>query len=370
MTRLRVVVTGLGVGGTERHLLAVLPRLRAHRFAPAVAVLRPGGALAPAFAEAGIPVMSIGGGGPVGRVLQLRDVLTRERPEIVHFFLPEAYLLGGLAALGLPGIVRVMSRRSLNRYQSRHRVAARVERWLHGRIDAGLANSGAVATELRAEGLAPERLHVIRNGLLCTAQGARAVTRARLGLGPETLALIIVANLIPYKGHADLLEALARLGADLPADWVLLGAGRDDGIGAALAARARAQGHAAHIRLLGQRDDIPDLLAASDIAVSASHEEGSSNAVLEAMAAGLPVVATDVGGSGEAITCGETGLLVPARQPAAMAAALARLIGDPALRARLGAAARARVDAEFSLDACVERYAHLYRGLLDRGSSR
>jgi glycosyltransferase involved in cell wall biosynthesis len=370
MTRLLVVATGLGVGGTERHLLAVLPRLRAHGFAPRIACLRSGGALAPDFAAAGIEVTELGDGGglpgAVRAVPRLRAWLSRERPAIAHFFLPEAYLLGGLATLGLGGLVRVMSRRSLNRYQRHHPLAARVEGWLHRRMDAVLANSAAVAAELRAEGAPPDRLHVIANGLVFAAGGDRAATRAALGLAPDTLAIVVVANLIAYKGHADLLAALAAARARLPGSWVLLCVGRDDGIGADLAARAEAAGLAAQVRFLGQRDDVPDLLAASDIAVSASHEEGSSNAVLEAMAAGLGVVATDAGGNAEAIRPGIDGLLVPPRDPAALGAALVALAGDAGLRARLGDAARARATRDFSLTACVDRYAALYRGLLAR----
>jgi glycosyltransferase involved in cell wall biosynthesis len=368
MTRLLVVVTGLGVGGTERHLLAVLPRLRAHGFAPHVACLRSGGGLAPDFVAAGIEVAELsGGGGPAGvahALPRLRAWLSRQRPAIAHFFLPEAYLLGGLATLGLGGLVRVMSRRSLNRYQRNHPLAARVEAWLHGRMDAVLANSEAVAAELRAEGAPAERLHVIANGLIFRPGGDRAATRATLGLAPDALVIVVVANLIAYKGHADLLDALAMARPRLPRPWMLLCAGRDDGIGADLAARAAAAGLGDHVRFLGQRGDVPALLAASDIAVSASHEEGSSNAVLEAMAAGLAVIATDVGGSAEAIQPGTGGLLVPPRDPGALGAALLSLAGDPDLRARLGDAARIRATRDFSLDACVERYAALYRGLL------
>ena len=370
MTRLLVVTTGLGIGGTERHLLAVLPRLRAHGFEPRIACLRTGGALAPDFAAAGIEVTACdGGGGPAGavRVLpRLRAWLSRQRPAIAHFFLPEAYLLGGLASLGLGGIVRVMSRRSLNRYQRNHPFAARVEAWLHQRMDAVLANSAAVAAELRAEGVSAGRLHVIANGLVFAAGGDRIATRRVLAITPDALVVVVVANLIAYKGHADLIDALASVHARLPASWTLLCVGRDDGIGVELAARAAAAGMGDRIRFLGQRDDVPALLAASDIAVSASHEEGSSNAVLEAMAAGLAVIATDAGGNAEAIQPGTGGLLVPPRDPAALGAALLSLAGEPDLRARLGDAARMRATRDFSLDACVERYAALYRGLLAR----
>jgi glycosyltransferase involved in cell wall biosynthesis len=370
MTPVASVVTGLGVGGTERHLLAVLPRLRSHGFLPRVACLRRGGALAPDFAAAGIEVDELGGSGGVAEAIcavpRLRGWLTRHRPAIVHFFLPEAYLLGTIATLGLGGLARAMSRRSLNRYRHHHPFASCLEMLLHRRMDALLANSTAVAMELRAECAPAERLHVIPNGLVFEPGGDRAATRATLGLAPDALVIVAVANLIAYKGHADLLDALAAVRARLPRSWTLLCAGRDDRIGGDLAARAAAAGLGDHVRFLGQRDDVPALLAASDIAVSASHEEGSSNAVLEAMAAGLAVIATDVGGSAEAIQPGTGGLLVPPRDPAALGAALLSLAGDPDLRARLGNAARMRATRDFSLDACVERYAALYRGLLAR----
>jgi glycosyltransferase involved in cell wall biosynthesis len=112
------------------------------------------------------------------------------------------------------------------------------------------------------------------------------------------------------------------------------------------------------VRFLGERNDIADLLAASDIFALASHEEGSPNAVIEAMAAGVATVVTDAGGSPEAV--GEAGLVVPARDPAALADALLRLATDAGLRSRLGAAAAARAAVEFSLETCVSRYLALH----------
>ena len=374
MNTLVAVVTGLDVGGTERHLLAVLPRLRSYGFLPRVACLRRGGALAPHFAAAGIEVAEFSGSGGVPAAIRavprLRSWFSRHRPDIVHFFLPEAYLLGAIATLGIGGLVRVMSRRSLNRYQYHHPFAARVEMLLHRHMDALLANSGAVATELRGEGVPAERLHVIPNGIVIEPGGDRIMTRTLLGLTPEALVIIVVGNLIAYKGHADLLDALASVRARLPDGWILLCAGRDDGIGHELAARAAAIGLGDHVRFLGERDDVSALLAASDIAVSASHEEGSSNAILEAMATGLAVIATDVGGGAEALGPGVGGLLVPARDPAALGMALLSLAGDPALRQRMGSTARSRAMRDFSLDACVHSYAALYRALLAQRAMR
>ncbi|MBV8697006.1 MAG: glycosyltransferase, partial [Bradyrhizobium sp.] len=119
-----------------------------------------------------------------------------------------------------------------------------------------------------------------------------------------------------------------------------------------------------HISLLGVRSDIPDLLNASDVAILASHQEGFSNAIIEGMQAGLPVIVTDVGGNAEAVASGETGLVVAPRDPDALAAAILRLASDGELRQRYGAAGRRRVAVHFSLEACVAAYEALYRGLL------
>jgi glycosyltransferase involved in cell wall biosynthesis len=176
--------------------------------------------------------------------------------------------------------------------------------------------------------------------------------------------LALIANLIPYKGHADLLHALALVKQRLPRDWTMLCVGRDDGIGGALAALARDLGLARHLRWLGPRDDVPALLAASDIGLLCSHQEGFANSILEGMAARLPMVVTDVGGNGEAVCDGETGLVVPPRDPARLAEAIVALARDPARRRAMGAAGRRRVAAEFSIEACVSAYERLYEGLI------
>jgi glycosyltransferase involved in cell wall biosynthesis len=375
-----LVIRDLAIGGTERHLALLAPRLADRGFRPVVYTLTPEAGLADALETAGVRVLRgwLAGElrwlpssirwavvGPLAAA-RLWRLMRRERPAIVHFFLPAAYLVGGLCALLAGQRVRVMSRRSLRRYQQGHPGLARLEQWLHRRMTAVLGNSRAVVAELRAEGVPPARLGLIYNGIDLEAFEAlpsRDATRARLGIPDGALVLTTVANLIPYKGHADLLEALARAVTDLPARWQLLCVGRDDGIGAALASRAAALGLAAHVRWLGERGDVPGILAASDIGVLASHQEGFSNSLLEAMAAGLPVIATEVGGNAEAVTHGATGLLVPPHDPAALARAVVELARDPARRCALGDAGRVRVAERFSIEACVSRYEQLYRHL-------
>jgi len=266
-----------------------------------------------------------------------------------------------------------MSRRSRNHYQSRHPIAAWVERRLHRRMDALLGNSRAVVQDLLDEGAPPDRVRLIYNGIdvgrFAVGEARlerRRTLRAELDLPDDRVVLTCVANLFPYKGHADLLEALALLGAGFAARTTLLLVGRDAGARAALAAQAARLGLSASVRFLGERGDVPDLLAASDIGVLASHEEGFSNAVLEGMAAGLPMVVSDVGGNAEAVIDGECGQVVPARAPAALGKALALLIDDAGRRQAMGEVARRRVAASFSLDACVAAYEALYEELWER----
>lgn len=364
--RLLVVVTGLGSGGTERHLAAVLPALVARGAEVRLVSLRPGGALAPALRDGGVTVIEPptlpGMLRHLGAFLTVFRLCLTWRPGMVHFFLPEAYLVGGLAAWCAGRRPRAMSRRSLNTYQRAHARAAGIERWLHGRMDAVIGNSRAVCAELAAEGARADSIGLLPNGVaMAPATRTRGETRAALGVPDGALVIACVANLIPYKGHVDLVEAFARVRRDLPEGSMLLLVGRDDGMGVALTAQSEAREVIDHVRFLGERNDVADLLAASDVFALASHEEGSPNAVIEAMAAGLATVVTDAGGSPEVV--GDTGLVVPPRDPAALADALLRLGTDAALRERLGAAAAARAAAAFSREACVARYLALYDAL-------
>jgi glycosyltransferase involved in cell wall biosynthesis len=364
-----VFIGSLDVGGAETHLAQVLPRVAAAGHEIAVQTLTARGALADRLEGDGIrvfgPVRSRApSANPARRAwraalaaIRVARALLMWKPDVAHFFLPGAYFVGAPVAVLLSSAKRVVSRRSLNDYQSKRPLVARVERALHGRMDALLANSQAIVDQLAAEGAPADRIRLIRNGIDLSRFSARAAAPAR------RLELVCVANLIAYKGHADLIDALARAAKDLP-DWRLRCVGRDDGIGAALRARADAAGVGAWVDFLGPRTDVPDLLAEAHVAVLCSHQEGFPNAVLEAMASGLPVIATAVGGVSEAVRDGETGLLVPARDPAGLARAIVKLARDPALRAAMGAAGAARARAEFGVDRCANAYDAVYRSLV------
>ena len=374
--RVTVVTSRLDVGGTERHLARVMPELRRRGIDIVLYAMVRGGSLEPELSAQGVRIE----GPPRRRFLhwprataQLARFLRRERPHIVHFFLPRPYIYGSLAAELAGHRRRIMSRRSLADYMVRHPFARTVERILHRRCLCLIGNSQAVVEQLAAECGDSRKVALIHNGVDSpgpTVADERRRTRQSLRIQDDAIVIVVVANLIPYKGHHDLLQALAQIGKIMPKPWSVLAIGRDDGIGAALKETARSLGLADNIVWLGEQTGVDEFLRAGDIFVLPSHEEGFSNALLEAMANALPVIATAVGGNRDAITDEETGLLVRPRDPSAIAAAILRLAKDSVLRTRLGLAARQRIRDRFSLAACVDRYEALYRAVNEQPSKR
>ena len=287
--------------------------------------------------------------------------------DVVHVILPNSYVVGGLAC-ALTRRRLVMSRLSLNWYQRSlpfYRVLER--RVLHRLVDVAIGNSGAILNDLRDEGVAARKLRLIHNGIpvgaFRTAMGSRERAREQLGIGHDALVFSSVGNLFSYKGHADLLAALHLANPALRPGWVLLVIGRDnDGAMAELEATCGRYGMTGNVRFLGQRSDVPVILCAADIHLTATHTEGFPNNILEAMCAGLPVIATAVGGIPELVVDGETGVLVPARQPAAMAAAIIGLAGDPVRFKAMGQAGHERVLDRFSIERSVAALEEIYAG--------
>ncbi len=163
--------------------------------------------------------------------------------------------------------------------------------------------------------------------------------------------MICVANKFPYKGHADLFSALFLIQCDLP-PWRLLLAGRGTEY-IHLCSTGRTIG-------LGISKSVPALLKQSDLFILPSHGEGSSNALLEAMAAGVPIIATDVGGNSDAITHGETGILVPPKDPRRLAAAILWMTERPNRRREMARMAQLDAILRFSMERCIDDYEALY----------
>jgi glycosyltransferase involved in cell wall biosynthesis len=300
--------------------------------------------------------------------LSLYREFRTEPASITWFVLPEAYLIGtSMAILSRLPSPAVMSRRSLSLYQHKYPGVRWLERAFHRRMSLVLANSLAVARQLRDdEGVSPACLRVVYNGIdldRFDSMAPPSETRSALGVRADAFVMIVVANLIPYKGHADLLQALHLARHRLPVGWRLLCAGSGVEYEEKLRAIADELGLGKHVLWLGSRHDVPNLLAASDLGLLPSHEEGFSNALLEGMAAGLPMIATDVGGNPEAVSHGQTGYIVPPHSPIPLADAIVDLADDIAKRRRFGMQGRARILKYFSLANCVDKYDRLFSAL-------
>ncbi len=292
-------------------------------------------------------------------------LIRAERPDLVHAHMPISGFLARLAAwaCGVPVIAYTCHGFLFNQPGSwlRRAVAFAME-WVGGRIT-------GVYTTVSTEEAADARRLGIHRAAVGVGNGrdparfrpdpaARARVRAELGCAPDAVVVVIVSRLVRHKGYPELLAAMAEVpGAEL---WVV-GERLASDHGADMEPLFAKAGLGGRLRRLGYRRDIDAVLAASDVFALPSHFEGLPMSVIEAMLTGLPVVATAIRGPREQVVDGETGLLVPPGDSAALAVALRRLAGDAATRARMGEAGRARALARYDEAAVVAGLA----GLLD-----
>lgn len=241
-----------------------------------------------------------------------------------------------------------------------------IDRRVIGRLaDAVIAVSAADRRRMiEVVGIPADRVVFIPNGIQPLSVGDGPALRREAGVPPRAPALVAVANLRPQKALDVLLRAVSLVRRRFPDAYLLLAGGGDR---APLEALAAELGISAAVVFLGMRFDVENVLAAGDIAVSSSDFEGSPLAAMEYLAAGLPVVATEVGGMPDLVRHGENGLLVPRRDPEALAGAISELLGDPARAREMGERGRELQRKEFSLDAMVQRVQDLYVELLNGG---
>ena len=265
---------------------------------------------------------------------------------------PNIFGLPAAAVARVP--VRISSRRNLSTGQTPgQRAAQRVAQRFAHRI---VANSAAAAARLRAEGVPAHRVALIQNGI--DVNGFAPVVR-----DAPRRRVVTIANLRAVKGHDVLIDAVPLVLRHFPdSTFRIVGDGPrlDD-----LRGRARDRGVDGSVSFAGHRDDVAAQLGASDIFVLPSRSESLPNAVLEAMAAGLPVIASAVGGVTELLDDGRTGLLVPPGDPPALAAGLCRLMAAPAEAQALGDAGRAEVAARYSFPRMVAAFEAVYRTELE-----
>jgi len=373
--RVLIAVGTLEVGGAERQVLEICRALGERGFRFDVVTIGEEGALAPDLRNAGAGMHSLRisprGSSRMARLLRLvrsvprmRALLRQLRPDLVHAYLTEMSIVTVAARWPRRRPPLILSKRSLAEWVARDPIYFPLARWMNRRADVILANSNAVADEaIRKENADPKRVRVIYNGVDMERYhpGPPEEALAReLGIPAGVPVIGMIANFFVYKGHAEVVRAAAILrGQGL--EFTLLFVGRDGDASEEVRRRIREAGLTERVRFAGSRPDVPGLLRLCDVFVSASYEEGFSNSILEAMSSGRAIVATRVGGTPEQIEDGVTGLLAQPRDPEALALALARVLREPDLRSRLGAAAREAVGHRFSLDRLAERISNLYR---------
>ncbi|MFP6664231.1 MAG: glycosyltransferase [Deltaproteobacteria bacterium] len=364
MIRIAYIVDHLQIGGAQRHLLRVVDGLDKQVYAPEIwTAAADAGELAPVFEAHGVQVRSFGIRRSLmrpatwGRICKVAREFRARDIQIVHGYLFEGNFLAALTGLLARTPVRFVAKRSLDRYTRRDR-----------RLAAALSNRLADRVLVNAESvleLVAEHEWCPRERLLCIPNGVELpASTMRPPFDPEHPRIGMVGRLGWKKGYGYALEAFALLRQRIPGLRVeIVGDGnlRDE-----LAERRDALGLKDCVSFLGRRDDVPRLLPEWDIYLLSSIIEGMPNALLEAMAAGMPVVTTDAGGCAEIVEDGVSGLLVAKADATVLADALERICRDPALAARLATAGAIRVRKYYSLEAMISAMDNAYRDALSR----
>jgi starch synthase (maltosyl-transferring) len=364
--RLTFVITDLDVGGAERALVALATRLDRSRWLPSVICLGGEGELAEILRREAIPCicLDVNPLHPLLAVARVALAMRKQRPELVQSFLFHANLAARLAApwAGRPWVVGGI------------RVAERQRRWhltldrLTAHLSAGsvCVSDGVRRFSLEA-GLTPDRLLVIPNGIDPEPfDRAVPVPRSSIGIPEGGHLAIFVGRLDPQKGLKRLLDAATQVAAK-SADWhlAIVGDGPDRGwLIERIASMDATVSITGRVRWLGRRSDIPGLLKSADLLVLPSLWEGMPNVVLEAMAAGLPVVATKVEGTEDLVRPGQTGWLVPPGDSEALTVALLEASQDAGRCRTYGQAGRQRIEESFTPQQVVASYESLWAGLL------
>lgn len=370
--RVLFIIDELDIGGTEQQILELVKRLDRNRYVPMVACFRPGRVSAE-IESAGVPVFTLRKRAKLDLrlIASLVALMRRERIDIAQTYLFTANTWARLAAIIARVPVIVTSERNVDMWEERFKPT--IGRWLDRFTYRTTGNSRAVKDYLVKKGLTPDKVDVIYNGVdperFEGEPVTPGVTRSELGIPPHHSVVGLLARLEPQKDPLTFLRAAAILVKKLPTvSCLVIGGGS---LQAELEREAQALGLGDRVTFTGPRRDVARLLAACDVSVISSVKEGMSNTIMESMAAGKPMVATRVGGNAELIAEGETGFLVPPRDPAALAGAVERILEDPTLAKAMGHQARVRIAQRFSVEAMVKSTERLYgEALAARESDR
>ena len=369
--RILFLIDNLRPGGAQKALLAIATALKTAGSEPAVWCLGGTSSIEGEFAAAGVPVLGRHASAwrTLCQPLTLVRYLKREKVDLLQTFLFHADVTGRIAGRiargwrrrNRPCVVSSVRASNLRNHWWQFLLARSTARWADAFTSVSWRSLQFAAEH---EGVDLARARVIPNGIDLDSwqMPPRDEARRALELSPEDFVVATVGRLHKQKGHKYLLQAAVEVLRERPnARFLIAGYGplREE-----LEARAQALNLAGRVRFLGYRRDVETLLSASDLFVLPSLWEGMSNAVLEAMAAGRPVVATAVDGNVEQVADGETGLLAPPADAGALAEAILRLAREPERARRMGLAGRRRVEEQFGLERMTRAYLDFYAELL------
>lgn len=361
------VITWLPVGGIERRLVAVLPRLDPERFRVRLVCIRERGELASELEASGIPVdvVPFRKRWDIGGLRRLSALMREHRIDIVHSHMYRSSVPATVAAR-LAGVGQVWGQvHNVGTWETRRQAAMDrfLCRWRAGMIAVSDKVRQDVMQTLR---LPEDRVKVIYNGVdtarFASARARREDVRRREGAAPHDTVFVFAARMVEQKRAGDFLHALGMLQSKAMGETVRAWMLGDGPLRTGLEAEAAKLPFPQNIRFFGKRDDVEDFLGAGDVFVLPSTKEGFSNALVEAMASGIAPVASDVGGNAEAIRDGVDGVIVPSCQPAVLEQAMETLWRDPERRAAMGVSAAGRAEC-FSLDAMIAQLEAFYDAL-------
>lgn len=364
--RLVFCITELDPGGAERALVQLVLHLDRNQWEPHVICLGPTGHFADVLQAANIPVTCLNARGSLSlpRVLrQLVRELRRINPALVQTFLFHANVLGRIAAR-LAGIPCVIS--GIRVAEHRSPWYGRIDRWTNFLVKTNVCVSrGVTSFSATQVGLDQEKLIVIPNAVeVDRFASAKPAQLQQFGIPDGSKVFISIGRLEHQKGIDVLLTAIEQL-KPIPNELHFLIVGNGPGE-SALRAQATAKGIAEHVHFVGRRTDVPELLSASFGLILASRWEGMPNVVLEAMAAGKPVIATRVEGIEELVRDGVTGLTIPKEDPNKLVAAVRTMLEDPDFYTAAGVRAQDIVAQEFAPQAIADSYQNLYLRTLNK----
>lgn len=360
-TKILYVITDLLVGGVPLHLHRLVLAMRARGLSPAVVSLAPPGPVADMMVRDGIAVHSCDGlGGWDFRVVgRLARLVRAVQPDVVHALLFHANLAARLAAdqAGFDSQRLVCEIQTVEVERRWHLL---LDRWTHRGCRLTIGNSPSVVEHLATHARIPrDRLRLVRGGIdPSRLRNVPAIDRTELGLADGTPVLLWTGRLDPVKGLETLIDAFKPVARETGAHLLLAGTGP---IREQLVGRITRVGLKGRVHLLGARRDVPALLETADVFVFPSRTEGLPNALLEAMAAGCPIITTDVPGCRDLVRNEQSGLVVPFNDTEALTGAMIRLLCDRAWAARLGERAADDVQRHWHIHQTHDAYASLYR---------